>query len=109
MYITAIMQKHNLPWVIKINNKISFPKTFLNLTFVILAEVELKMPKYLQKACLHKPQYNITISNTVDEQALRQMNERSQLEVLESTNKIFERLPKSIGKYYLFFNFFICL
>lgn len=59
------------------------------------------MPKYLQKACLHKPQYNITIPNIVDEQTLRQMNERSKSEVLESTNKIFERLPKSVGKYYL--------
>jgi len=62
------------------------------------ADIELKMPKYLQKACLHKPQYNITIPNTVDEQTLRQMNERSKSEVLESTNKIFERLPKSIDE-----------
>ena len=63
------------------------------------------MPKDLQKVCLHKPQYNITIPNNVDEQALRQMNEKSKSEVLESTNKIFERLPKSIGKYHLFILF----
>lgn len=66
-------------------------------------EVELKMPKYLQKACLHKPQYNITLplsSNTLTSALStgeqKAMREKTRSEVLESNNQILQRLPDSV-------------
>ena len=72
---------------------------------LLSAEVELKMPKYLQKACLHKPQYNITLplsSNTLTSALStgeqKAMREKTRSEVLESNNQILQRLPDSVRK-----------
>ncbi|XP_066933756.1 uncharacterized protein [Clytia hemisphaerica] len=58
-------------------------------------EVEVKMPSYLQKACLHKPIYNISTPSfgILDDQILKDLAEKSLKEVNESKQKEFERLP----------------